>query len=376
MNNTDFDVVIIGGGPAGTSTALFLKKFGINSAVVEKKEFPREVLCGEFISNEVTSLLKELNILESFLSLSPNKITEFKFATEKKVFQIPLGFTAYAIKRGKLDNFLLNECKKNNVTVFQPEEVKSIEFDNNSFTTFTTNNKITSKFVIAAYGRQNILDKELNRNFVNNKSGLNGVKFHLPIKYLNKYSENTISIFANNTLYCGINSVGNETVTVCFLENRINKQVSPKEHLIQLYNQNEYFSKNFISNFPEIIENLSVYGTGNIYFGKKELIKNNIFMCGDAAGVIAPLAGDGIGIAFQNGKLIAEVLKKYFNFNLPRYEVEELYIKEWNSLYKKRIKIALLIQKTIFSSFLYKTIINNLPFEKHIIKYLIKNTRG
>lgn len=376
MNNTDFDVVIVGGGPAGTSAALFLNKYGINCAIIEKKIFPREVLCGEFISKEVILLLKELNILENFLSLSPNKITEFRFATEKKVVQIPLGFNAYAIKRGQFDNLLLNECKKNNITIFQPEEVKSIDFNNNSFNTLTSKRKLSSKFVIAAYGKHNILDRTLNRNFVNNKSGLNGIKFHFPKKYLKNYSENTISIFANNTLYCGINSVDDDTVTVCFLENRKNVNIPPKEHLKKLYNKNKYFSQNFMKDFNEVIENLPVYGTGNIYFGKKELIKNNILMCGDAASVIAPLAGDGIGIAFQNGKLIAEVLDKYFNSNVPRNEIEKIYINEWNLLYKKRIKIALLIQKKIFSSFFYKTFINYLPFEKTIMKYLIKNTRG
>lgn len=376
MNKPDFDVVIVGAGPAGTSSALFLNNYGIKCAIIEKKEFPREVLCGEFISREVILLLNKLKIFDNFLSLSPNKITEFCFATEKKFVQSSLGFTAYSVKRGKFDNYLLNECKGNNISVFQPEEVQSIEFNENLFSIKTSNRKLFSTFVIGSYGKHNTLDRKLERHFINNKSGLNGIKFHLPKEFVENYSENTISIFANNTLYCGINSVDNETVTVCFLENRKNVNVPPKEHLKQLYEKNKYFSQNFTNDFKEVIDNLPVYGTGNIYFGKKELIKNNVFMCGDSATVIAPLAGDGIGIAFQNGKLIADVLIKYFNNGISRNDIEKLYIKEWNSLFRKRLKTALVIQKIIFSSLLYKTFINYMPFKNLIVNYLIKNTRG
>ena len=48
---------------------------------------------------------------------------------------------------------------------------------------------------------------------------------------------------------------------------------------------------------------LLIFGTGNIYFGKKNLVENGIYMVGDASGIIAPLSGDGIGMAFESAKI-------------------------------------------------------------------------
>ena len=67
MNILETDILIIGGGPAGSTTALYLSKPGYDITLIEKKKFPRETLCGEFLSKEVTDILKELNIFQEFI---------------------------------------------------------------------------------------------------------------------------------------------------------------------------------------------------------------------------------------------------------------------------------------------------------------------
>ncbi|MHB1688558.1 MAG: hypothetical protein ACYCVH_14490 [Ignavibacteriaceae bacterium] len=74
---------------------------------------------------------------------------------------------------------------------------------------------------LAAYGKQNILDKTLNRSFAGQKSFLNGIKFHLPKSGLKNILPNEIRIYVSNGIYCGVNEVDNDTITLCFLENRI-----------------------------------------------------------------------------------------------------------------------------------------------------------
>src|ERR1035437_2095878 len=82
MNFKKFDVAIIGGGPAGSSAAMLLSRMGYSVSIIEKKSFPREVLCGEFISKEVVEFLQENLLYEEFLSLNPNPITSFRFSGE------------------------------------------------------------------------------------------------------------------------------------------------------------------------------------------------------------------------------------------------------------------------------------------------------
>ncbi len=77
-------------------------------------------------------------------------------------------------------------------------------------------------------------------------------------------------------------------------------------------------------------------------------------MIGDAAGVIAPLTGDGIGMAFQSAELISRLLKDQLNSKINISELERFYINEWQLLFSKRIRIASLIQNVVMQNGLRK----------------------
>ena len=57
-NLAAFDVLIIGGGLAGLCNAIHLSKFGTKVLLIEKNEYPKHKVCGEYISNEVLPYLQ------------------------------------------------------------------------------------------------------------------------------------------------------------------------------------------------------------------------------------------------------------------------------------------------------------------------------
>ena len=68
-------------------------------------------------------------------------------------------------------------------------------------------------------------------------------------------------------------------------------------------------------------------------------------MIGDAARVIAPLAGDGIGMAIESGILVARILNESKINGLSPSATEALYKKEWKRLFSRRIRVALTLQR-------------------------------
>jgi menaquinone-9 beta-reductase len=379
MNLKKYDIAIIGGGPAGSTAAMLLSKMGYSVAIIEKKSFPREVLCGEFISGEVIQFLKEHLLYEDFLKLSPNVITSFRLLSErgKELFS-PLKFPAYGIKRSKLDNFLLSKGREQGAEIYQPAEVNGIiKLTNGYLLKIISESKenipIESKIIIAAYGRQSILDKNLARNFYWKKSKLNGVKYHIDKIHFSEFNSKEIQIYSAPDIYCGLNYVDAETITLCFLYKRKGDQYSTKELLMQLTQKNNRFNSLLRKDFFDSLENHPVYGTGNIYFGKRDIVNEGIFYIGDAAGVIAPLVGDGIGMAVQSAGLLSDILSRN---NLVQDKAGYEYKKEWKEMFLRRITLAGVIQKSVLNNILRNPGINIVSMFPGALSSLIKYTRG
>lgn len=379
--HTHYDIVIIGGGPAGSSAGIALAHAGMNTAIIEKKSFPREVLCGEFLSGEVVFAIKEFGLFNDFLSLYPNKVTQFRFIPENGVEAThALGFEAYALKRSRLDQLLLNAAKDSGAVVFQPAEVISIQPNENIYEirckTSGDDLFLTAHTVIAAYGKQSILDKSLNRVFASYRSGYNGVKYHINNILLNETSGNEIQLYTANGIYCGINRVSENETTLCFLSDRNVNQQYPKNALNALLQRNRNFRSLFACNPLAELHKLPVFGTGNIYFGQRSAVENGIFMIGDAAAVIAPLAGDGIGMAMESGKLIASILTDAKKNNFDRLTIEKFYTADWKHLFSKRLSTALHLQQVAMSSFGGNIGGQLLNFFPRLTGTLIKRTRN
>jgi flavin-dependent dehydrogenase len=349
-----YDVAIIGGGPAGSMAAIYLSRFGLDVCLIEKKKFPRDVLCGEFLSEEVTALLKELKLFEEFLALNPVLISRFKSVNESGTqIHSNLSFPAYAIKRSLFDNFLLTEAINSGANVYQPAEADFVRREDDKFKVgiIKQNNKedilVGVSNVIAAYGKQNIFDKKLKRDFITSSSGLNGIKFHLPNNSIKNYSVDEISIYTAKNIYCGMNTISKNETTLCALEKRTISESSPRKRIFKLLELNKNFGDLFKPDFENTLNDLPIYGTGNIYFGRRKIVENHIFMIGDAAGVIAPIAGDGIGMAFQSAKLISSLLSEFKKGKYSVDQLEKTYVIEWNRLFLRRIRFALFVQNLV-----------------------------
>ncbi|MGE5681486.1 MAG: NAD(P)/FAD-dependent oxidoreductase [Bacillota bacterium] len=380
LEGEKYQVTIVGGGPAGSTAAAYLSDYGFSVCLIEKKVFPRETLCGEFLSKEVTAILDELDIKDHLFSLGANPVTSIRFVNQNGGMLVsPLGFIGYGLKRGAFDQLLLENAVKKGAAVIQPAEVKNISKENEKNYRLIILNKngqpcsIRTNIVIGAYGKKNFLDKELNREQADSVSRFNGIKFHFPLNIAPKFPLNEIQIYTAEGIYCGLNAVNDRILTVCFLEDRNCFKGSSRDHLRLLMEKNISFKELFLPEVSKIIECAPIYGTGNIFFGRKDLSVNGVIMIGDAARVIAPLAGDGIAMAMQSGKLIADIVSK--NFTSPAQKMEKLYKVKWNAEFSKRIFAARLIQSVIMNKKLNQIALNIGRIFPALLNFLVRSTR-
>src|SRR3954469_16026348 len=103
--NQPFEVAVIGGGPAGTSAAITAARHGHRVLLLERGSFPRQKVCGEFVSSEALELLKVLLSGPEVLA-SPLKITPARIFVEGRTRETEIDPAACSIARFILDEAL------------------------------------------------------------------------------------------------------------------------------------------------------------------------------------------------------------------------------------------------------------------------------
>ena len=122
-----YDAVIVGGGPSGASTAILLAQAGWRVAVVEKAQFPRRKVCGEFISATTWPLLRQLGVATPLLAIAGPVVRRVGLYAHKAMITAPLPTPAHsgadggrALGREHLDALLLRRAAAAGAAVWHP----------------------------------------------------------------------------------------------------------------------------------------------------------------------------------------------------------------------------------------------------------------
>jgi flavin-dependent dehydrogenase len=109
------------------------------------------------------------------------------------------------------------------------------------------------------------------------------------------------------------------------------------------------------------------------------LIENHILMCGDTAGMIAPLCGNGMAIAIHSGKMLAESIIHFCINGIDRKKrknLEQHYQFAWNQQFATRLKIGRGIQNLFGNKTLTQTAITTLKLIPSLSQFMVKKTHG
>ena len=364
-----YDIIIVGGGLAGLSLSILLARKQYKVLVLEKDSYPRHKVCGEYISNESRAFLLELALPIDSLGLpqiDTLQVTD-TFGNEI-VASLPLG--GFGISRYSLDAQLAELAVKAGVELITKARVDDIVYKDDLFTISAKNISYTAKVVAGTWGKKSNLDVKWNRAFVKekNKSLTNyiGIKYH--IRY--NWPADRVGLHNFKNGYCGISQIENGKCCLCYLTTAQNlqdngndiKQLEPNVLMQNPWLKDIFTNAEFLFDAPVTISQIS--------FEKKEQVLNHLLMLGDTGGVISPLSGNGMSMAFHASKIGAGLMSQYLEGKINRHQMEQTYTQQWKQQFSRRISTGRFVQSKFgqmqTTAFFLKTM-NLLPFLQRMV---------
>jgi menaquinone-9 beta-reductase len=364
------NAIIVGGGVSGLIAANILAHKKIHCAVIEKKAYPFHRVCGEYISNETVSFLRSLNIFPH--AFNPPKITRFQLTSVNgKYADLPLGLGGFGISRFSFDHFLYEKAKSFGVEFLLNTEVESIKYSIDKFEVVTRQGTMNADVVIGSYGKRARLDSTLGRKFIQKRSPYVGVKYHIRTDH----APDVIALHNFQGGYCGVSKIENGKSCLCYLTHRNNLKkfgdIKSMEQNVLFENpflESVFSASDFLFEKPETINEIS--------FEKKSAVEDHILMCGDAAGVITPLCGNGIAMAMHSAKMASELVIKFIDGEISRVMLEKKYSQRWESQFAHRLWVGKKAQSLFGGVRTSDFAVGLAQYVKPFAKYLISKTHG
>lgn len=324
-------MLIAGGGLAGLTSSIILARAGYKVLLLEKNQYPRHKVCGEYISNEIRPLLLALGLYPE--DLNPVSISRFQISgVGMDAVETSLSMGGFGISRYALDQFLYNKALEAGVEVKTNTSVTSIEFLETHFEVQSFQHKYTAKLVIGAHGKRSSIDKNLQRSFISNTSDFIGVKQH----YNAEYPSDLVSLHNFEGGYAGLSMVENRTINMCLLTRKeeFNRYKNLQDFINYHLTQNKNL-KVFLDHAKPVFDKPLVISQVN--FDHKSVVEDHVLMCGDSAGLIHPLCGNGMAMAIHAAALCSVSVDSFLQAKISRGEMESQYQNDWHSNFNRRL---------------------------------------
>lgn len=364
-------IVVIGGGLAGLIVAIRLARNNFDCTLIEKKTYPFHRVCGEYISNETTAFLKSEGLFPEVFN--PPIITHLQLSSVTgKATTLPLDLGGFGISRFAYDNFLYEQAKKEGVTCLLNTTVDDILFNDQSFQVKTNEQTITADLVIGAFGKRSRLDVTLSRDFIKKRSPYVGVKYHA----LTDQPQHLISLHNFVGGYCGTSKIENNQTNICYLTKRENiKQYGNIEAMQEQVLFKNPHLKSLFSNATMLFDKPEVIN--EISFEQKQPVTNHVFMVGDAAGMIAPLCGNGMAMAIHSAKILSDLLISQAEQSFNRTWLEDEYTNRWQKTFAARLWRGRFIQNKLFGTTVGSSLaVNLILHSRFLANFIVRSTHG
>jgi len=317
---------VVGGGPAGSSAAITCARHGARVLLLERGQFPRHKVCGEFVSAESIEILSDLLAPQhAGLVTDAVRIARARLFLDGSMIETPFAPSAASISRLDLDAALWDSAERSEVDGRQQVVVQSIS-GTDPFLVTTSVGQFEGRALINASGRWSNL----------NPTGTDTTPS--PVKWLGlkaHFAESpplaSVDLYFLNGGYCGVQAVKlrhedeqAERVNVCAMV-----RADVASTLAEVFDSHPALQKRSRAWKP-LSEPVT---TSPLVFREPQPERGQILMTGDAAGFVDPFVGDGVSLALRSGALAAECLIPFFGGRISLQQAA----RDYRSAYESRL---------------------------------------
>jgi len=347
---TNVDVLIAGGGPAGSALGYLLQKKGYSCCIVDKCSFPRVKLCGGLLTQKTVSLIDSIYGEINFPCECTTSILNL-FLGKQKITSVTADSKFYLVERYDFDFYLINKYREVSGLLFENSKVTSIDLLNN-VATINNEEKITFKILVGADGANSQIRKYIDKDFRPNSACL---ECNYPAENISEGISIYLSYVRSGYAW------------------RFAKQNHYTIGIGEITKKNRKLKDIFASFLESLdIDNKDVGIKGAMVpCGKyvKQPCKDNLLLIGDAAGLVDSITGEGIYFALLSAKYASDSIDDFLQRGLS---LSKSYLERVVYIHKI-IKDANFFQQFYFNDYLKSFLVKLVKGRKTMIKYVCDN---
>ncbi len=311
-----YDVLVVGGGPAGSATATLLALAGHTVVVVDRAAFPRDKACSEYMSPEAVRILARLGLVESLeragaFPLEGMRVTGPRGATAHGRFaragHKPFRPCGLSISRRILDHQLLEAARSAGAQVLERHRVDDLVYDSGSVSGAVVRDAggerhlVRARLTVGADGLRSVVARALGHRRYGRSRHMAFVAHVAGVADMGASAE----LHFRDRAYLGLNQIGHDQTNVALVV-PISRAAAAREGV-------ERFFETMLDEFPGVRERVragrlvrGVLATGPFAVTSSRVIAPGALLVGDAADFFDPATGDGIYYALRGAELVAE----------------------------------------------------------------------
>jgi flavin-dependent dehydrogenase len=358
LEKTAYDLIVVGAGPAGSACAITAARAGAKVLLLDKDRFPRQKVCGEFVSPESLELLDRL--------LGPQRFAAKPQISKARVFSgtneisMPIAPAARSIPRFELDAALLDAARRLGVETHEAMTVSQIQ-QKEDFEVSTRVATFSGRAVVNASGRWSHLTARTPVKEKNKQKWI-GVKAH----FHEPDAAKSVDLYFFAGGYCGVQPVSDHAVNACAM---VRADVAHwLEEVFPLHPALHQRSRKWKPLFPEVT-------TSPLDFHAPRPLINGMILAGDAAAFIDPFAGDGISLALHSGTLAAECLALFLRGKWSLQQAQKQYAAEYKRRFTAAFRNAARVRMVLSAPAVIRSSLLRLAAVRPIARAIVRSTR-